>query len=288
VLRPRLTRQQGHDRSDIVSLPNLKFANATKFKCTPEQASPASSSSGRRPLHSQLEATLLDRIEHGEWRAGDLFPTEAAIADAYGLSRNTVRQATSALERRGLLERYAGRGSFVRDPHFTYLLGWRTELDDEFTAQGIAPSVAILDCVETPATAADTRDLGVSLGSVVLRVRRLLQMGGTPAAILDHRMPREVAPPFSQRDLERIEIAEALIVAGVPVRHGSVLVSAGGADEQEAELLDIAPGTPVFRYERTLTLPDGRVAERDESVLRADRGRFRAEFMIPNSDAGGP
>ena len=62
----------------------------------------------------------------------------------------------------------------------------------------------------------------------------------------------------------------------------------GGADEQEAELLDIAPGTPVFRYERTLTLPDGRVAERDESVLRADRGRFRAEFMIPNSDAGGP
>jgi DNA-binding GntR family transcriptional regulator len=101
-------------------------------------------------------------------------------------------------------------------------------------------------------------------------------------------MPREVAPPFSQRDLERIEIAEALIVAGVPVRHGSVLVSAGGADEQEAELFDIAPGTPVFRYERTLTLPDGRVAERDESVLRADRGRFRAEFMIPNSDAGGP
>jgi DNA-binding GntR family transcriptional regulator len=89
-------------------------------------------------------------------------------------------------------------------------------------------------------------------------------MGGTPAAILDHRMPREVAPPFSQRDLERIEIAEALIVAGVPVRHGSVLVSAGGADEQGAELFDIAPGTPVVRYER----------ERSRSRMAASRSEM--------------
>ena len=38
VLRPRLTRQQITADATLVSLPNLKFANATNFKLTPEQA----------------------------------------------------------------------------------------------------------------------------------------------------------------------------------------------------------------------------------------------------------
>jgi MoxR-like ATPase len=38
VLRPRLTRQQITADATLVSLPNLKFANATNFKLTPDQA----------------------------------------------------------------------------------------------------------------------------------------------------------------------------------------------------------------------------------------------------------
>jgi len=65
------------------------------------------------PKHQQLRDRLLAAIEAGRYRPGQLFPTEAEIAAAEGLSRNTVRQALADLERRGLIQRIRGKGTIV-------------------------------------------------------------------------------------------------------------------------------------------------------------------------------
>jgi Bacterial regulatory proteins, gntR family len=67
-----------------------------------------------RPLWQQLADLLRGRIERGEL-AGRL-EAETALAQHYGVSRDTVRRALADLARDGLIRSTRGRGTFVLPP----------------------------------------------------------------------------------------------------------------------------------------------------------------------------
>jgi GntR family transcriptional regulator, transcriptional repressor for pyruvate dehydrogenase complex len=58
-----------------------------------------------------LEARLLD----GSWPAGTRLPSERTLAETFGVSRNSLREAILALKTRGLLTSRRGSGVFVTD-----------------------------------------------------------------------------------------------------------------------------------------------------------------------------
>lgn len=68
----------------------------------------------RLPKYILLKNELLHWIESGRLSPGNQVPSENEIAEQFSLSRQTVRQAFSELERQGLLERVQGKGTFVR------------------------------------------------------------------------------------------------------------------------------------------------------------------------------
>jgi DNA-binding LacI/PurR family transcriptional regulator len=67
-------------------------------------------------LYLQLVQIFRDKIARGEWPPDTQIPIELDLADSYGVSRNTIRQALNVLVQDGLLERTQGRGTFVRAP----------------------------------------------------------------------------------------------------------------------------------------------------------------------------
>jgi DNA-binding GntR family transcriptional regulator len=66
------------------------------------------------PVYRMMAAQLRARIESGELGPGDALPSEAALAESYGVSRGTARHALADLEGAGLVEAVHGRGRFVR------------------------------------------------------------------------------------------------------------------------------------------------------------------------------
>lgn len=70
---------------------------------------------GATPKHERLRAYLLKELSAGRLKPGDALPTELALANSAEVSRNTVRQALSGLERSGLIRRIRGRGTFVHE-----------------------------------------------------------------------------------------------------------------------------------------------------------------------------
>ena len=99
VLRPRLSRQQMTATETLVSLPNLKFANATNFKLTPDQA-------------ASLDE-LVRRAEAEPWTAPGLTPEDFEVLAAHQTSQpwdelsDEVRSAYGRL--RDKLDLYAAR-----------------------------------------------------------------------------------------------------------------------------------------------------------------------------------
>ena len=45
------------------------------------------------PLYMQVEQSLQERVDAGEWQAGERVPTEGELCEAYGVSRVTIRCA---------------------------------------------------------------------------------------------------------------------------------------------------------------------------------------------------
>lgn len=67
-----------------------------------------------RPLYRVIAAELGSAIASGEFQPGDALPSESALAEQYGVSRGSARQALAELEGTGVIESVHGRGRFVR------------------------------------------------------------------------------------------------------------------------------------------------------------------------------
>ena len=69
----------------------------------------------RLRLYELLAERLLDHVERAGLRAGDRLPAERLLAEQFGVSRASVRQALVALEVKGVVEVRHGGGVFLAE-----------------------------------------------------------------------------------------------------------------------------------------------------------------------------
>lgn len=68
----------------------------------------------RQPLYASLARMLIQDIDQQRFPVGSLLPTEETLAQRYGVSRHTVRQALRELREEGLITAQRGVGTRVR------------------------------------------------------------------------------------------------------------------------------------------------------------------------------
>ena len=64
-------------------------------------------------LYQQIVQQIEESIDKGELKEGDQLPAERDLAQQFGVSRTAVREAVKTLREKGLVEAYAGRGTFI-------------------------------------------------------------------------------------------------------------------------------------------------------------------------------
>jgi GntR family transcriptional repressor for pyruvate dehydrogenase complex len=64
-------------------------------------------------LYQQIVQQIEDSILKGGLKEGEQLPAERELAQQFGVSRTAVREALKTLREKGLVEAYAGRGTFV-------------------------------------------------------------------------------------------------------------------------------------------------------------------------------
>jgi len=65
-------------------------------------------------IASELYESLSRRIAAGDLAPGDRLDTEKELSEEHGISRMTIRKVLERLVEQGLIERFSGRGTFVR------------------------------------------------------------------------------------------------------------------------------------------------------------------------------
>ena len=85
----------------------------------------------RTGLVDQMIAVLRANIADGTWPVGSRIPTEPALVEQFGASRNTIREAVGALVQVGMLQRRQGSGTYVvSDSEVSDVIGARLTTAD--------------------------------------------------------------------------------------------------------------------------------------------------------------
>src|SRR3978361_904244 len=69
------------------------------------------------PLYQQIKALITQSLQSGEWKPGELIPSEVELATRFKVSQGTVRKAIDELSGENLVVRRQGKGTFVATHH---------------------------------------------------------------------------------------------------------------------------------------------------------------------------
>src|SRR5579864_8975667 len=82
------------------------------------------------PAYKRIQDTIVQRLESGQLKPGDIVDSERELARIHGVSLMTARHALAGLEREGKVVRRRGAGTFVAPPkiHFNKLMSYTEQM----------------------------------------------------------------------------------------------------------------------------------------------------------------
>jgi GntR family phosphonate transport system transcriptional regulator len=224
-----------------------------------------------RQIASRIEA----RIHNGELEAGARLPTEAVLAESFGVNRHTIRRAMEDLVTRGLVRVEQGRGSFVAEDVVEYPLGSRTRFSEIIRAQAREPSGRILRVTEAEAEPRIAELLRLKRGQrQVILVDRLGFANSKPVTLGTHHFAAHRFGRIPALLRENPSITAALSACGIPdYRRQVTRITARMPTPEEAALLEQARSRPVLLAEAVNIEPGGTPVE--VSIARYAAGRMQ-------------
>ena len=243
------------------------------------------------PLYREVYLDLLTRIQTGEYSPGARLPTDDHLAEQYGVSKITVRQALGVLVSEGLVERWPRRGSYVtRDLSGRVardLSGFADDVEKDRSRIGM--KTLAIESVSASGWVSEA--LGCGPNEELSHVRRLRTVAGKPIVLLDHYL----LPPPSPEELQ--DSVDWLFFRAYLVKeHGLILtryyasIKAIAAGSEIAETLDCPVGYPLLLVRKVVLDIGGTPCECTEGYADTQDWTFRASSRLGigrESESGG-
>ena len=229
-------------------------------------------------LWRQIVTRLEGSITAGGLPAGARLPTEAELAQGFGVNRHTIRRAMEELASRGLVRVEQGRGSFVAEDVVEYPLGSRTRFSEIIRAQSREPSGRILRIAEIQAEGRVAELLKLRRGRAVVVVDRLGLANGRAITLGTHHFPAHRFARLAGMLAENPSITAALAASGVPdYRRQVTRITARMPTPEEAHLLSQPRTRPVLLTEAVNVDPEGVPVDASFSRYAAGRTQLVVE-----------
>jgi len=234
-----------------------------------------------RPLYRQIKQLIVQDMQSGVWKPGEMIPSEFELADRFGVSQGTVRKAIDDLAAENLLTRRQGKGTFVathaeQTTRYRFL---RLAADD---GSGRELRRRLLHCRRVRAGADVARALELRSGDPVVFVRRLLLAEQRPVVLDDIWLPGRM---FKDLTAERLAAYEGPMYAlfemafGVQMIRAEEKIRAVAATPEAAALLLVPAGSPLLSVERRSLTYGERPVELRRGLYRTDAHHYRNELQ---------
>ncbi|MFT3717951.1 GntR family transcriptional regulator [Pseudorhodoferax sp.] len=240
------------------------------------------------PLYQQIKGLILQSLQAGEWKPGELIPSEIELAGRFRVSQGTVRKAVDELAGDNLLVRRQGKGTFVAthtEQHVRYRFLKLVPDDGDLDREGPAQR-RFLECRRSRASAEIARALGLRTGDAVMQVRRVLSFAGQGAVLVPTILEDLWLPggPFKGLTAELMAAFRGPTYAlfetefGVRMVRAEEKIRAVLPDAEQAGILQVSTGTPLLSVERVAYTYNDAPMELRRGLYRTDTHHYRNDL----------
>ncbi len=239
------------------------------------------SKKGASPRYLQIAGWLRELAFRST--PGTLLPSEAEVAERFGVSRMTARSAMQYLEKEGVIVRRQGAGTFSQPSpihrHEGALMSFTTDME----RRGLTVTSKLIVAELRTGTEAETAELGLPAEHKVVSIQRVRLADGTPLAIERATIAPDCAQVLSH-DLEVGSLHDALAELGRPPVVAHAWISSRGATPAEAAYLEVPEREPLLVERRVINDVDDAPLEFTETAYIGNRYVINAVF---SSDSRG-
>lgn len=232
------------------------------------------------PLYHQLKEILMETIESGEWKPGDVIPSENQLMQEYNISRNTAKKALDELVQDGVLNRVQGKGTFVSAPKFEQSLSSFYSFSKVMKENGLNPRDVILGLRESEARPSVAKQLKLAENTPVYELQRLRCLGDEPIILETSYIPKALFPGLTAQRLEENSLYDVMQSDyGLYVTKAKEIFEPVLIRDYESKFLHVEEGNPALLLERIAFESQGNPVEFCRSLIRGDRCRFYTELL---------
>jgi len=232
------------------------------------------------PLYFQLKEQIKQNILKGEYKEGDLIPSEREFSNNYELSSTTIRRALNDLVQENFLDRKAGKGTFVRRRKVKRDLRKVLGFTKNMTEMGLSPTTKVLSQIVVTPNAFARERLRLEKTAKVLRLERLRLADDVPMMLETRYIRTDLCP-----GIEREELSSSLWhtfedkYGRKPNRHsqGMTIATVSG---HAASLLTLNDNSLVFMIKGVTYVQDHEPIECEESLYRSDKYELTFEAIV--------
>ena len=229
------------------------------------------------PKYAQIADALRRRIARGVWREESQLPTNDALAEEFGVSRVTIRQAVEILTREGLVEPRQGRGTFVvGQPRDDRWLSVETSLA-ALSAMYRDSKPEILNITESEAHPPLVPADGVPAERYTY-MRRVHFRNDEPYCVISIYLDEAIFRTDPERFRSSVVIPILVALDHPRIASARQTLTIGSADLDVARHLRIPLNSPVAEVRRIFNDPDGRVIYLGEVIYRGDFVRIEMDL----------
>jgi len=222
------------------------------------------------PAYQQIQNKILQRLETGHLKPGDVVDSERELARIHGVSLMTARHALAGLEREGKVVRRRGAGTFVAPPkiHFNKLMSYT----EQMSVRGLNVSSKLLLLTEVDTEPEVAARLALPASSRLIKLVRLRLSGDEPFALETCYLSGGEFRGLMHARLDRVSLFSLLERDyGLQIAHADEEVDATTADPHSVRLLRIPQGSALLRIRQEIFSARGKIAIYVLGLYRADR-----------------
>ena len=194
---------------------------------------------------NEVYEVISSKIRTGEWAPGYKLPSEPTLAEEFGVSRATVREALQELISRGRIKREQGRGTYVLHATIDYGMDDLMSITRLLEMHGAVASTKDVEIVIGSASAEDAESLNISELEPVYTINRTRCADGVPVVYDSVVIPCRYLPTPNREDLEG-SLFEILDKSGVHITQGSGRVSIQTATDKVSEKMSLNKQQPLL------------------------------------------
>lgn len=233
------------------------------------------------PLNKQAEDILRSLIRHPDFSNGTLFPKEIDLAEYWGISRNTLRQAINNLVKEGLIERKKRSGTRVtRQKISTNLNNWMS-FTHEMESMGLSFKNLLLQVEKRAANDEVALNLQVPVQTEVVCLKRVRGIDVNPMVYFEsyfHPRIGILADETFEKPLYELLNEK---YTSIPM-YSQEEIKAIAATKALAEILKIKEGEPLLERKRRVLDVEKKLIEYNICYYRSDWFTYSIEIKHTN------